>query len=170
MSPKLTFVDAGVLIAAARGTDELAERAMQVLDDPDRAFASSVFVRLEVLPKALYYRRDHEAEFYQAYFDAVSRWADPLDVVATQAFDEAAVAGLSALDALHVAAAAVTGATELVTIEQLTKPIHRVTSVRVRTIPYLMMAVRPLLDRVPAADHDWSRRRANPWGSCGMAI
>lgn len=33
---KLTFVDAGVLIAAARGSDDVARRAMEVLDDPDR--------------------------------------------------------------------------------------------------------------------------------------
>ena len=47
---KLTFVDAGVLIAAVRGTEEIAKRALQVLDDPELNFASSVFVRLEVLP------------------------------------------------------------------------------------------------------------------------
>jgi predicted nucleic acid-binding protein len=47
----LTFIDSGVLIAAFRGRDELSERAMAVLDDPDRSFASSEFVRLEVLPR-----------------------------------------------------------------------------------------------------------------------
>jgi hypothetical protein len=54
---KLTFVDSGVLIAAARGADEVARRAMTVLDDPDRTFASSALVRLEVLPKALRHDR-----------------------------------------------------------------------------------------------------------------
>ncbi len=65
---KLTFIDSGVLIAAVRRTDEVARRAMEVLDDPDRAFASSVFVRLEVLPKALYNNSRVEAEFYEAFF------------------------------------------------------------------------------------------------------
>ena len=33
---KLTFVDAGVLIAAARGGNLQAARAMEILDDPER--------------------------------------------------------------------------------------------------------------------------------------
>jgi hypothetical protein len=36
---KLTFVDADVLIAAARGGSVQATRAMNILDDPDREFA-----------------------------------------------------------------------------------------------------------------------------------
>ena len=44
---KLTFVDSGVLIAAARGQPELQEPASAVLVDPIREFASSDFVRLE---------------------------------------------------------------------------------------------------------------------------
>jgi len=39
---KLVFVDAGVLIATARGDDEVAERAIEVLDNPDVSFASSI--------------------------------------------------------------------------------------------------------------------------------
>jgi hypothetical protein len=50
---KLTFVDAGVLIAAARGGSEQAARAMEVLDDPEREFGASPFLRLEVLPQAV---------------------------------------------------------------------------------------------------------------------
>jgi hypothetical protein len=42
---KLTFVDAGVLIAAARGGNIQAGRAMDILDDPERQFASSPFLR-----------------------------------------------------------------------------------------------------------------------------
>jgi hypothetical protein len=34
---KLTFVDAGVLIAAARGGNIQAARAMEILDDPVRS-------------------------------------------------------------------------------------------------------------------------------------
>ena len=36
---KLTFVDAAVLIAAARGGSEQAARAMEILDDPERVTA-----------------------------------------------------------------------------------------------------------------------------------
>jgi predicted nucleic acid-binding protein len=49
-----TFVDAGVLIAAARGGTEQSRRAMAVLDDPEREFVASPFLRLEVLPQALF--------------------------------------------------------------------------------------------------------------------
>jgi hypothetical protein len=44
----------GVLIAAARGTTEVSARAMAIFDDPARSFASSEFIRLEVLPKSLF--------------------------------------------------------------------------------------------------------------------
>jgi hypothetical protein len=54
MSLKRTFLDSGVLISAARGTDNTALNALQILDDSDRAFVSSIFVKLEVLPKAIY--------------------------------------------------------------------------------------------------------------------
>ena len=53
----LTYIDSGVLIAASRGVGDIARRAVEVLDDQDRAFASSEFVRLEVLPKPVYYGR-----------------------------------------------------------------------------------------------------------------
>ena len=38
---KLTFVDAGVLIAASRGGSGQAARALEILDDPERTFAAS---------------------------------------------------------------------------------------------------------------------------------
>jgi hypothetical protein len=36
----ITFVDAGVLIAAARGHANVSAKAMAILDDPNRSFAS----------------------------------------------------------------------------------------------------------------------------------
>ena len=60
---KLTFVDAGVLIAAARGGSDQAERALAVLDDPEREFAASAFLRLEVLPQAAFNGRASETAF-----------------------------------------------------------------------------------------------------------
>jgi hypothetical protein len=41
----ITFIDAGVLIAAARGNVQASAQAMATLDEPDRSFASSEFVR-----------------------------------------------------------------------------------------------------------------------------
>jgi predicted nucleic acid-binding protein len=128
---KVTFIDAGVLIAAARGEGPIAARAMEILDDPTREFASSVFVRLEVLPKAIYHRNAEEAEFYQAFFDAVTHWADGLEQIIRTAEREASNLGLAVMDALHLAAALAVGAEEIVTTEDLNKPIHRATTLKV---------------------------------------
>jgi hypothetical protein len=69
---KLTFGDAGVLIAAARGGNVQATRAMEILDDPEREFAASIFLRLEVLPQAVFNKRVAEAAFYEAFFSSVT--------------------------------------------------------------------------------------------------
>lgn len=130
----LTFIDAGVLIAAARGNDWLARRAIAVLDDPQRSFAASTFLRLEVLPKALFYNRADEIDFYDSFFAAVEHWAEPDSALTDSAYFLAARFGLSALDALHIAAAISVGADELYTTERPQKPIHRVTEIAVRTI------------------------------------
>jgi len=131
---KLVFVDAGVLIAAARGTDEVAQRALGALDDPDAVFASSIFVKLEVLPKAVYHKKSDEARFYETYFDAVTTWVKPDVELLDSALDEAIHSGLSAIDAIHVVSAASVGAHELVTSEGPNRPIHRTKRVRVRSI------------------------------------
>jgi hypothetical protein len=131
---KRTFVDAGVLIAAVRGQNHIAARAMAILDDPNREFAASDFVKLEVLPKAVYYQKQAEVEFYQAYFATVSHWANPADSLVQKAYREACRAGLAAIDALHVAAAISVQADELVTTEKLSKSIHRTTAIKVVSI------------------------------------
>jgi len=101
----LTFIDSGLLILAARGADALSNRAMQVLDDPNREFATSAFVRLEVLPKAVYNGQVAEAEFYKTFFEAARAVLPVTAELVAQAEEEAEHAGLSAVDALHVAAA-----------------------------------------------------------------
>jgi hypothetical protein len=133
---KITFVDAGVLIAAARGSLRTSQAALDVLDDPERSFASSVFVRLEVLPKALFHRRTDESAFYEEFFQSVERWAPVGQDFLEDALRVATAAGLSALDALHIAAALRVGADELITSEKLGKPVHRVQGITVRTIHF----------------------------------
>lgn len=107
---------------------------MRVLDDPDRLFASSAFVRLEVLPKAVYHKCTDEARFYEAFFSEVSRWANTDEDLIENAHEEATRSGLSAVDSLHVAAAKAVGADELLTTEKESKPLHRATSVAVKSI------------------------------------
>jgi hypothetical protein len=131
MSLKKTFLDAGVLIAAARGKDIEAARAMQVLDDPNREFVSSLFLKLEVLPKAIYEKRGDEARFYETFFEAVTYWAEPDNYLIKDAYQKACKYGLAAMDALHISAAIFARSDEFVTTEKHDKPIHRVKSIKV---------------------------------------
>ncbi|MEG4278605.1 hypothetical protein QUA62_14150 [Microcoleus sp. MON1_C1] len=79
MSSKLTYLDSGVLISAFRGEPSISISAAQILDDDTRQFATSGFVQLETLPKALYNRQLEEAEFYEAFFSSVTVWATDLE-------------------------------------------------------------------------------------------
>ena len=130
----VTFVDSSVLITAARGDSRRSLDALAILDDPERTFASSAFARLEVLPKTLFFRRTDESLFYQRFFQSVTRWAPVGEPLLDEALDIAAQAGLSALDALHIAAAVAVGADELITAEKPSKPIHRVPGISVQSV------------------------------------
>jgi len=127
----LTYVDASVLIATVRGQGDLPTRALAVLDDPDRTFAASVFLRLEILPQARFHKRGPEVAFYERFFEAVSVWATDLSAIAEAALQEASSYGVEAFDALHIAAAAAVGAQELVTLEKPSRTIHRARAVKV---------------------------------------
>jgi predicted nucleic acid-binding protein len=129
-----TFIDAGVLVAAARGVGDISEKALEILQDSDREFASSIFIKLEVLPKAVYNRQTDEAEFYETFFNAVTYWANDVERIIEEAYRIACTYGLASMDSLHVAAALLVGAEELVTTEKPTKPMYRVTDIQVISI------------------------------------
>ena len=129
-----TFIDAGVLIYAARSQGELAERAFQIIEDENREFASSIFLKLEVLPKAIYNQQSSEVKFYETFFDEVSYWATDLDSIIKAAYKESSQFGLGAMDALHIAAAVSVGATEFITNEKSEKSIHRTPSIKIISI------------------------------------
>lgn len=131
---KLTFIDASVLIAAVRGQEDVADKAIGILDDPNRNFVSSDFVKLEVLPKSVYFRNEVEKEFYEAFFDAVAKWEKVSDKLIEDAFNEACKVGLSAIDALHITMAKSTHAEEFITAEKDTKPFFRVSDIVITTI------------------------------------
>jgi len=82
----------------------------------------------------VFHRRHDEVSYYETFFTAVERWAEPDSALAGKAYSLAARFGLSAIDALHVAAALSVGADELLTTEKPQKPIHRVTEIRVTTL------------------------------------
>jgi len=47
-------------------------QAQRILLEPDREFASSIFVKLEVLPKATYYKNAAEVAFDEEFFNLVN--------------------------------------------------------------------------------------------------
>jgi predicted nucleic acid-binding protein len=134
VNPKLTYIDSGVLISTFRGTSEISVQTAMILDDPSRQFASSPFVQLETLPKAIYHRQSDEQAFYDAFFAAVSVWANDLDVIVEVAKSIAANYGIAAMDSLHIAAALAIEAKEFVTTEKPTKPMFRVKEIVVRSV------------------------------------
>lgn len=105
------------------------ERALQLLEETNRIFLTSPFVHLEVVPKAIFFKKQMERSFYEKFFkNAVwFREVDRIEVAQT----EAAKAGLGAMDALHLAAAHLSRADEFVTTEKLNKAIHRSSLVKV---------------------------------------
>jgi len=127
MSKILTYVDASILIqAAAKSTAETFARKMrahQILNDPSRAFVSSTFLKLEVLPKAKWFNKKREMDTYDAFFGAVESWAPDADLI-SPALNLASDFGLGALDALHICAAQDFNA-EFISAEKPTKPIYR---------------------------------------------
>ena len=127
----ITFIDSGVLVTASRGIEELSELAIAILESADREFASSEFIKLEVLPKAVYHRQNNEVEFYNTFFDAVTYWANDLNCIIQDSHNIACHYGLAAMDALHIAAAISVGAEEFVTTEKPTKPMYRVTDIKI---------------------------------------
>jgi predicted nucleic acid-binding protein len=123
----LTFLDASVLIyAASKPTDPtlaLRFRALRLLAEPEREFAASTFLKLELLPVPTFYRKTRELKFYHRFFSSIAIWADHLTLPDT-AHEIACRYGLNALDALHIAAAQQVDA-EFITAERPTKPIYR---------------------------------------------
>ena len=130
----LTFIDSGVLLSAANGEGEIAEKALEILEDSNREFASSQFVKLELIPKAIYNKQTEEAQFYEEFFSAVTYWATDLEKVVKDAYDIGCQYGLAAMDALHIAAALSLEASEFITTEKPTKPMFRVSSIKLISI------------------------------------
>ena len=95
-----TYLDSGVLIAAAKGTYDVALAAMIILDDDQRQFCSSQFVKLEILPKAKFHKQQWEVEFYESYFAKCLFWAAPSQELVNLAEDLGVRYGINGMDAL----------------------------------------------------------------------
>jgi predicted nucleic acid-binding protein len=133
--PVLTYIDSGVLIAAARGEPAIAEVALSFLYDPLREYVTSDFVRIELLPKSIFYGRTEETRFYQTFLlgPRIHR-VRISDALIEYALAEGCKTGISGMDAIHIACAVLSGAQELITIEKANKPIHRTKLIKVVSI------------------------------------
>jgi predicted nucleic acid-binding protein len=129
-----TFIDSGVLIQSVRGEESLSNKALEILADTNREFASSIFLKIEILPKAIYNKQSREVKFYQEYFDSVTYWAMDINQIILNAYREASQYGLGAMDALHIASAVSLNATEFITSEKSSKSIHRTPSIKIISI------------------------------------
>ena len=119
-----TFLDTGVLITAYNGQRGLQERALEILEDPNRVFLSSPFVRHECCPKAVFNKRHLEYRFYRGYFQRVAMFND-VRLILERASREASRSGVSAMDSFHLAAAHLLSADAFFTIENPRKSIYR---------------------------------------------
>ena len=105
MSRKRTFVDANVLIAAFRGEEDISEKALMILDDPEREFIVSDYLKLELLPKPTFHSNREELEFMETFFDSASEEVDSTPALTLQAIEMASKHNLNAMNALHASAA-----------------------------------------------------------------
>jgi predicted nucleic acid-binding protein len=126
-----TFLDAGILVSATTGRNDLFDRARNILDDPECVLLSRDVVRLEVLPIAYDFHRQDNVDFYKMSFREVApREVAPVvplsDALIAQAHLEAQSAGRGALDALFGAGAKIGGSEEFVTTERSTTALYRV--------------------------------------------
>ena len=120
-----TYLDTGVLIAAWRGTEEVANKAMAVLDDMKREFIFSEVLRLEIMPKTLFHKNKEESQFYEEIFlkGKIITWST---ASLNRAYEIASRYNLSALDSIHIATALDSKVDEFITTENGTKPMHKV--------------------------------------------
>lgn len=129
-----TYIDTGVLICALRGEKDMADYALSFLYDPLREYITSDYVKLELLPKCIFYQNQEEQQFYEAFFESNSIQVPCNEELLVFAIEEGGRTGISGIDALHVACALVAEASELITAERATKPIHRAVGVNVISI------------------------------------
>ena len=96
-----------------------------------RDFITSDNVKMELLPKPTYEKRHAEVEFYNEHFSQASACEPFSDALGSAALALARKHGLSAGDALNVAAAIRLGAKEFVTSELPGQPLYRVSEITI---------------------------------------
>ena len=84
----LTYLDSNMLVQAATGANRAIQlRALAIITDPSRQFASSLFSRMEIIPLAIHFGRTKERLFYETFFRRVQVWIEEIPVTAVQRGD-----------------------------------------------------------------------------------
>jgi len=104
------------------------------MGDDQREFITADNVKLELLPKAIFEKRRLEVKFYNEHFSSALASEPFSRDLGDSALALAKRYGLSAGDALNLAAAVRQGVEEFVTSELPGKPIFRVAGIKVLSI------------------------------------
>lgn len=131
MSKTKTFLDSNVLITAFQAIDEVWQKAMEIIDDPEREFIVSDYLKLEVIPQPTFHRRHEEIQFMQAFFDSASLHVSPTPLITSRAIILACRYSLGPMDALHAGTAVVSEADVLITLEKPEKPLCQIKEIKV---------------------------------------
>lgn len=134
MPVRRTYLDSGVLIAAWQGTDDIYTNAMLILDDADRAFVISDFIRLETVPKPTFLKKPDEVAFMEKIFARAAVIVESSSALTAQAVKMACKYNLAPVDALHISAALTAKVDEFITSEKSTKPLFSVTELQVTSL------------------------------------
>ena len=130
---KRTYLDSSVLIQAVQGVD--GDKTASLLEDPEREFVAASFLKLELLPQPTFHKRKAELDFLEDFFARVVDWCEASEDLVAAALEEAGAVPLSAVDAIHVAAAKRLKADEFITAERPGKPLHKARGLKVRFLP-----------------------------------
>lgn len=121
-----TYVDANILIAAFKAKGEVGMSALRTLDNPDRVFVISDYLRLETIPKPAFHNQYEEVEFLENFFRAATDIVESSPKVLSRAIELASRYDLAPIDGLHLSAAIEGSVAEFVTLEKERKPLWRV--------------------------------------------
>jgi predicted nucleic acid-binding protein len=118
-----TYIDTGVLIAAG-SNNKHAAIAASFLYDPLREYVTSDYVKIELLPKCIFYKNDRERQVYEEFFQKCLIRVPSSDDLLAFAIEEGGKTGISGMDALHIACAIVAEAEEFITTERPGTLLH----------------------------------------------
>jgi predicted nucleic acid-binding protein len=128
-----TYLDSGVIIAACRGDRAISDAAFAILEDSERKFIISNYVKLETLPGAVFLKYESQVLFYEEFYKECEIFPTSHNLTC-EALELAKKYGIGGIDALHVTIAINAGAKEFITNEKPTKPMFRVKEIKVTSL------------------------------------